>query len=166
MSIGIDFHINRLIVVFNSKLWVGKNKYFVGRVFRIIKDSKVIPSKSIDGTNEYQVALKNDNYDAECFFDVMPQETIISGVHHADINLCFMVNLASLYPTLNRLDATENVHVDIERLLRRSNIEFTELTRGITSFDNYDMSGFIISDMSPHYLFRCTIKINYTNSNC
>ena len=34
------------------------------------------------------------------------------------------------------------------------------------SFDNYDMSGFIISDMSPHYLFRYTIKINYTNSNC
>ena len=65
MSIGIDFHINRLIVVFNSKLWVGKNKYFVGRVFRIIKDSKVIPSKSIDGTNEYQIALKNDNYDAQ-----------------------------------------------------------------------------------------------------
>lgn len=166
MSLGIDYHIDHLVDVFNSKLWVTKNRYFIGRIFRNMKDSKIVPSKSIDGTNEYEIALKNDNYDAQCFFDVLPEETILNGVHHATVHVCFMVNLSAIYPILNRLDATEKVHADIEFLLKRLRIDFTELVRGVKSFEDYDMEDVSINDMSPHYLFRYTIKINYNNSNC
>lgn len=173
MSKGIDKHIDQLLVDFNSYLWEGKTRSFYGRVFRNerIADfgTRIAPEVWVT-PNTYIEVLKSKKYDAQCFFDVQPNETINIDNHTADVWLCFMVNLAVLYPTLTRTEATEKVHTDVEVLLLNSNFIVEGLVRGFQGFTGYDWGEDRTTqskvDMSPHYLFRFNLKINYQNSNC
>lgn len=170
MSKGIDISIDQLLTDFNARLWTDKVRSFYGRVFRNerLEIGKISPEIWITPNNYIEV-LKDDSKDAQCFFDVQPNEPITDDyIHSTDIWLCFMVNLKAIYPTLTRTEATEKVHTDVENLLLNSNFKNNGLVRGFEGFKGYDFgeNPQYKADMSPHYLFRFNLKSTYINSNC
>ncbi len=175
MSRGLDIPIDNLLALFVSHLWASNTKrQFFGRVFRNERfenfQSKISPEVWISINEPAKEVLKNDNYDAQCFFDPQPNETITNGdVHTATVRICFMVKLFELYPLLSRQEATEQVHTDAEELIAESS-EFTNvgLVRGFTGFTDYDWgdpgsADQARSDMNKNYLFRFDANVEYIN---
>lgn len=173
MSKGIDIPIDSLRSMFQTYLWKGKNRSFYGRVFRnerfVDFGSKISP-EIWTSPNNYIEVLKDTRYDAQCFFDVQPSDTVNTHIHTSDVWLCFMVNLQALYPALSRTEATEKVCVDIEKILIQSDFVYDGLVRGYQGFTGYDWgedkATQAKADMSPHYLLRFNLKISYSISNC
>lgn len=170
MMQGIDIEINELVALFTSKLWTSNNNSFYGRVFRNERfenfQSKVSPEVYISANQPAKEVLKDYSYDAQCFFDVQPNEAISADVHTADVWICFMVNLDKLYPLLTRTDATEQIHKDAERLIWDSNFNISSLVRGFSGFIGYDWGTDVSQakvDMHPHYCFRFDTKLIYVN---
>jgi len=171
VSKGIDISIDRLIDIFNSDLWNGKNNQLYGRVFRNERfedfNSRISPEIWISANKPAIELLKNDNFDSQCFFDVQPNEEIIgSDVHSATIWICFMVNLIEIYPLLTRQDAVEQVQRDVEQLIIDTDFEITGLIRGYLGFIGYDWgseSSQSRADMHPHYCFRFDTNLKYVN---
>jgi len=169
MSKGIDISIDQLLADFITYLWVGKVRSFYGRIFRNERFDigKISPEIWITPDNYIEV-LKDYKYDAQCFFDVQPNETVNTYIHSSDVWLCFMVNLKKIYPLLTRTEATERIQTDVEQLLINSNFTITGMVRGYEGFKGYDFGSNpqAKADMSPHYLFRFNLKSTYINSNC
>ena len=169
MSKGIDISINPLLTDFQTYLWTDKVRSFYGRVFRNerLEVGKISPEIWISTTNYIEV-LKDYSKDAQCFFDVQPNETVNTYIHSSDIWLCFMVNLQTIYPNLTRTEATERIQTDVEQLLINSNFTITGMVRGFEGFKGYDFgeNPQAKADMSPHYLFRFNLRSTYINSNC
>jgi hypothetical protein len=171
MSKGIDISIDALIADFTDNLWDGYNTSFYGRVFRNerFEDFSVKISPEIwTSKDNYIEVLKGKSFDAQCFFDVQPDDPIEgSNVHTSIVWGCFMVDLAKVYPDLSRTEATETAHRDAERLISNSQFENEGLVRGYTGFTSYDWGrdrdNQPLVDMSPHYLFRFNLKVTYTN---
>ena len=171
MSKGIDIPIDALVAVFNSNLWSTKNNSFYGRVFRNERfgsfPSVISPEVYISADQPALEVLKNDSYDAQCFFDVQPNDPIAGGsIHTSTVWICFMVNLVALYPTLTRTEATEQVHRDAERIIEHSKFDIDGLVRGFEGFTSYDWGGDSYqakADMHPNYCFRFNTKIEYVN---
>jgi len=170
MSKGIDISIDQLLTDFNAYLWTNKVRSFYGRVFRNerFEIGKISPEVYISANEPAREVLKEYKYDAQCFFDVQPNETINTYIHSVDIWLCFMVNLQAIYPLLTRTEATERIQTDVEQLLINSNFTITGMVRGFEGFKGYDFGSvaYARADMSPHYLFRFNLKSTYINSNC
>ena len=169
MSKGIDIPIDKLVAEFGRLLWVGFNNSFNGRVFRNERfenfQSKISPEIHQSGTDVYLEALKDYSSDGQCFFDVQPNIETIGSVYSADVWICFMVNLKTVYPALNRIEATEQAHIDTSELINNSPFNSSEMITGFQGFIGYDWgenADQARADMSPHYLFRYTTKINYT----
>lgn len=169
MSKGIDISINQLLTDFQTYLWPDKVRSYYGRVFRNerFEVGKISPEIWITPDNYIEV-LKDYSKDAQCFFDVQPNETVYVNIHGYDVWLCFMVNLKAIYPNLTRTEATERVQTDVEQLLINSNFTITGMVRGFEGFKGYDFgeNPQYKADMSPHYLFRFNLKSTYINSNC
>lgn len=171
MSKGIDIPIDTLVSDFTANLWTGKVNSFYGRVFRNERNgSNVRPEVWLAGTDKYINVLKDISKDAQCFFDVQPNTTIVSDIYTSDVWLCFMVNLYALYPSLTRTEATQQVHEDVKDLIMMSQFNINGLVTGIEGFNGYEWgeenTNQERSDMSPHYLFRYNLSITYINSNC
>lgn len=174
MSKGIDIPIDSLRQMFQTYLWKGKNRSFYGRVFRNERfapfGSKVSPEVYISANEPAKEVLTDYRFDAQCFFDVQPNDTVNTHIHTSDVWLCFMVNLQALYPDLTRTEATEKVCVDIEKLLIQSDFVYEGLVRGYQGFTGYDWGEDRTSqaraDMSPHYLMRFNLRVSYSISNC
>lgn len=168
MSKGIDIPIDNLVSDFTANLWTTKSRSFYGRVFRNERNGSVSPEIWIT-PNTYKEVLKDKRFDAQCFFDVQPNEPITDSLVHAStVWCCFMVNLATVYPTLTRTEATEKAHVEVEEIIHDNRIQIDGLIRGIEGFTGYDFgeNSQAKADMSPHYLFRFNLRINYETNNC
>jgi hypothetical protein len=168
MSKGIDIPIDELFSLFNANLWVGKQTAFNGRAFRNerFENGKISPEIWIS-PNDYIEVLKDNTKDAQCFFDVQPDIDITKDVHRAKVWLCVMVNLAAVYPSMTRTEATEQVHSDVKRLVLNSQFEIDGLMTGFAGFETYDWGqndAQNLVNMSPHYLFRYNLIVTYTNS--
>lgn len=165
MSIGIDIHIDALVGDFNSLLWpTVSNRSFYGRVFRNERNDSISPEIWTTPHNYIEV-LKDYKYNAQCFFDRQPDISVNSNVQQATVWVCFMVNLQAIYPNLTRTEATEQVHFDVKEILETRPFQIQNLVTGFTGFESYDWGndGQARADMSPHYLFRFTTLIDYTN---
>jgi len=164
MSKGIDIPIDDLLTDFATYLWPTSVRAFYGRIFRNERNGKISPEVWITPNNYIEV-LKDTSKDAQCFFDVQPNITMNTDIYTADIRLCFMVNLAKLYPTLLRTEATEQVLADVKNLLMEGQFTINGVTTGITGFSDYDFGDDLqsLADMSPHYLFRYNIQTTYIN---
>ncbi len=170
MSKGIDIKIDELLADMNANLWTSNVRGFNGRVFRNERfgTGKVSPEVWLS-PNSYIEVLKDNSKDAQCFFDVQPNIEINTDIHTADVWLCFMVNLAKVYPTLTRTEATEQVQKDVKDLILNSSFRITGLITGYQGFTGYDWgedSAQTKADMSPHYLFRYNLTLTYVNSSC
>jgi len=176
MSKGIDIPIDSLVSLFNSYLWTNTtNKTFYGRVFRNERfesfQSKISPEIYTSSTDYIEV-LKNDNLDAQCFFDVQPTgDSQKSDFHTANVWVVFMIDLSKVYPLLTRQEATEEAHREVELLLLDSKFELkgNSLVRGFNAVIDYDWgenSDQARTDMYPHYCFRFEGTIDYQLSNC
>lgn len=170
MSKGIDIPIDYLLANFTASLWTTKTRGFYGRVFRNERfgsfTSKVSPEVYVSASEPAKEVLKDDTKDAQCFFDVQPTETVIGDVHTANVLVCFMVNLLTVYPSLTRTEATEQVMRDVEQLILSSDFDITGTVRGFTGFAGYDWGDEAVqakTDMHPHYLFRFDTTVNYVN---
>jgi hypothetical protein len=171
LSKGIDIPIDSLVADFNAALWTGKNNQFYGRVFRNERfedfGSKISPEVWISSNEPAVEVLKDNNYDAQCFFDVQPIEgETIGDVHSVEVWICFMLDLLAVYPSLTRQQATEQAHMDTEELILDSAFENPSLVRGFTGFTGYDWGNNADqakADMHPHYCFRFSTNLNYTN---
>lgn len=163
MSKGIDIPIDNLVTTFNSDLWQGKTNAFYGRVFRNERNNLISPEIWIT-PNDYIEVLKDDSKDGQCFFDVQPNITMSGDIKNATVWICFMLNLATVYPTLTRTEATQQAHLDTMNLILGSEFLITELVTGITGFTDYDFGDVPQAkvDMSPHYLFKFITNIYYT----
>lgn len=172
MSKGIDIAIDKLVQNFNDNLWVGKNNSFYGRVFRNERfenfSSKIAPEIWKNG-KDYVEVLKNDNFDGQCFFDVQPNIAINGNVYTAEVWLCFMLNLQSVYPAIPRTEATEEAHRDTSDIIVYTEFEMNGLVTGFQGFTGYDWgdnADQARSDMSPNYLFRYNLNLTYVNKKC
>ena len=171
MKQGIDIEINELVDLFTSKLWTANNNSFYGRVFRNERfedfGSKISPEVYVSASDPAKEVLKDYSYDAQCFFDVQPNETIEnSDAHEATIWICFMVNLEKIYSSLTRTEATEQIQSDVEKLIFDSNFDITGLIRGFSGFSGYDWgteNSQAKIDMNPNYCFRFDTKLIYIN---
>jgi len=173
MSKGIDIPIDSLVTEFNSALWVGKDNQFYGRVFRNERfeafGTTISPEIWLSANKPAIELLKNDNFDAQCFFDVQPTDTINGGdIHNSVIWICFMVDLVALYPLLTRQEATEQVQRDVLDIITTSEFIVTGLVRGFEGFTSYDWGRDTQphADIHPHYCFRFETTLEYVNSNC
>lgn len=171
MSKGIDIPIDRLVAEFNSDLWNGFNTSFYGRVFRNERVVSLPPKISPEiwtSATDYIEVLKDDRFDAQCFFDVQPNETIEGTIHTAKVWICFMVDLAKLYPTLTRTEATEECHREVEEIIGASQFRIENMVRGFDGFETYDWGENMQSDVDwqPNYLFRFDTELVYVNKNC
>jgi len=167
MSKGIDIAIDDLLADFNAYLWTSNVRSFYGRVFRNERFGKLAPEIWIT-PDSYVEVLKDTSKDAQCFFDVQPNIPMKADICTADVWLCFMVNLAKLYPTLTRSEATEQVHEDVLELILSSQftVDSNGLIQGFAGFKDYDWGeddAQTKADMSPHYLFRFNLQTIYTN---
>ena len=169
MSKGIDIPIDNLVAEFNSNLWTAFNTDFVGRIFHNVRfnPSRISPEKWLSG-DRYKEVLKNTTIDGQCFFDVRPREDG-HPVSNADVRICFMSNLAIVYPLLTRNEATEQAHIDALNIIKPSRFKVTNLIRGFEGFEEYDWGKGVSqaqSDMHPHYLFRYDTELSYQIINC
>lgn len=170
MSKGIDIPIGTLVTNLTSQLWTTKNCQFYGRVFRNERfedfNTKISPEVYISANQPAIEVLKNDRYDAQCFFDVQPVDEVSGDIHTATVWICFMLNLLTVYPTLTRTEATEQAHRDAENIIFNSEFEITGLVRGFHGFTGYDWgeeASQAKADIYPNYLFRIDTKLNYIN---
>ena len=167
MSRGVDIPINDLLRLFNTYLWTSNVRSFRGRIFRNEKEFgfnvKIQPLYYDTVGSEPIEVLKDDNKDAQCFFDVMPTKKMFDTIKEAECHICFMVNLTSLYPLLTRTEATEQVIEDAENLIKRSQFEFIQLVTGYESFNDYQWNESALSDLSSNFLFRFDLKLTYNN---
>lgn len=169
MSKGIDIPIDSLVTDLTANLWTSNVRSFYGRVFRNerFEIGKVSPEIWLT-PNHYIEVLKDYSKDAQCFFDVQPNTSIVSDVHTSDVWLCCMVNLSAIYPLLTRTEATMQVQKDVKDLLLMSQFTINGLITGFEGFNGYDWgedrTNQAKSDMSPHYLFRYNLSITYVNS--
>jgi hypothetical protein len=161
MSLGIDIHIDNQVTDYTAKLWVGKVNQFYGRVFRNEnEEGKIIPEWWISG-NEYKEVLTDDTKDAQCFFDVLPASEVMGNDLKSEIQIYFMVNLYSLYPTYTRTEASEQVIRDV---LNYTKGTVLRVTRGFESFKTWDYpQSSWRGDMSPYFLFRVDFTLIYNN---
>lgn len=115
---GIDIPINRLVKLFESKLWVDlTNKEFNGRTQRNIVKGEIVAQKYI-GNNEYHTIMFDDRLDALCFFDCENEEKVIDcDIREQDIRLIFAVNLKTLYPNIDDYRSTPEVHRDVLKII-------------------------------------------------
>jgi hypothetical protein len=164
MSKGIDIPIDALIDSFMTRLWTSNNNQFYGRIFRNEKKEgssvKVVPIY-YDGSEGID-PLRNDNKDAQCFVDVMPTRKMFADVIEAECRVLFMVGLSSLYPTLNRTEAIEQVMSDVKNVLIYSGFNIIQMVSGYEAFKDYGWSEDDMIDLTDH-LFRFDLKITYTN---
>jgi hypothetical protein len=167
MSKGIDILIDNLLVDLTARLWTTNVNLFSGRIFRneVLTENglKIVPEIYIDG-NDYKDVLKDDRYDAQCFFDVLPSGEMIGTMEKNTVRAMFMVNLIKLYPTLLRNEATESAKKDVFDILSCNFDNVSGFVSGRTAFSDYEFKGNDVSDMSPHYLFRFDC-VSY-NVNC
>jgi len=167
---GIDKHINMAVEDLNANLWFGKNTSFYGRCFRNEKRGQigtVIKPELYTSANDYVDVLLDDTKGGQCFFDVQPTNpSDENGIYSSETWACFMVNLTTVYPTLNRTEATEQAHTDAEEILN-NHFPITGLVRGFEGFKGYDWGADHQAhvDMQPYYLFRFNLTIKYNNSN-
>ncbi len=168
MSKGIDIAIDALLADFNTYLWTTKVRSFYSRASRNVKaDSSKVRPEVWSSENKYIDVLKDSSKDAQCFFDVQPLLANSKDIFTADVWLCFMVNLTSLYPSLSRSEAQDQVQRDVIDLLMSSQFEITGMTgaEGFTGYDwGEDTNVQVKADMSPNYLFKYTLQVTYINT--
>jgi len=172
MSKGVDVPIDELVGVFDSELWISNNCQFYGRIFRneIINQQTgqkiIVPEYYIENSDDYRDVLLDDSKDAIGFFDVVADNSIIPTV--ADVRVCFAVNLQKLYPAIGTR-ATEYAHESVYNILKGSIALFdtaSKLIRGADAFSDYGQSDATKHNMSPYYLFRFDVKLEYKLFNC
>ena len=161
MSKGIDIVINNMVTYFTANLWTsidsGDKDYF-GRIFRNTRNEQIIPERFVLG--EYSDTLLNDRRAVTCFFDVLPEEEYNFGFT-SEVWILFSVNLTKLYPSITTERATEYVHEDVIKKIKRvAGWKVTGLVRGLPAFDAY---GFIKPghNLHPFYLFRINCNVKY-----
>lgn len=163
MSKGIDIPINRLVSLFTSKLWVGNDNVFRGRIQRTVRNEGVFPEYFEPTTKEYKDVLLNDNVDSTVFFDPQSEEEYNAGQYTATVWICFSVNLRKLYPTVSER-ATEYAHDAAMKVIRKSSFKPTGLVRGLDAFSEYELVK-QTDNMSQNYLFRIEAEVKYPQ-NC
>ena len=178
MSKGVDIDIDRLRAVYQTDLWASlatAKKGYYGRVFRNERfaDFGVSVSPEVHngvGKTGYQEALKDTKLYAQCFFDRQPDIEIEGTIATATVWNPFMVNLQEIYPLLSREEATEQVHEDVRSIIQTMGFEITGMVTGFNAVSSYDWANERMNqprvDMSPHYVFRYDLKIEYSINNC
>jgi len=161
MSIGIDILIDACVTNMTAKLWKAYSPSFKGRIFRNEVNGKIKPEYYVSA-NEYQEVLTNDTLSATCFFDVLPTHKYLGGQDfEAEMRACFMLNLATLYSTYTRTEATEAAKYDILKYLQ--DFDVIQAITGYEGFKDYDFTyASAKGDMSPYYLIRFDLKVNYS----
>lgn len=160
---AIDQAIKSILTDFNAYLWTGSNKAYYGRVFRNQRENGFLSPEIWKGGNNYLEVLKDTTKDAQLFFDVQPDVKNQADINTADVWLCCMVNLQTLYPTLSRNEATEAAQKAVKDLLLCSEFTVNGMITGFEGFKSYDWDA-SLSDMSPNYLFRFNLSIVYINN--
>lgn len=159
MAKGVDIQIERLRGYMAAKLFTSNSCDWFGRVFRNQRNDETIPERYVSGI-DYQSVLLNDNKDLTCFFDVQPSEDYDNGFT-SDVWICFSVNLAKLYPTVTTERATEYLHEDLIKTIKRiGGWEVTGLVRGLPAFSEYSRVK-PEHDKQPYYLMRINTKVKY-----
>jgi len=161
MSKGIDIPIDNLIADFTSYLWTTKTRQFYGRIFRNSRNGKIQPVY-YSGNQGIDV-LKDSKKDAQCFADATDDRKMFSDIVEAEVRILFMVNLSTLYPSLSRPDAIEQVMEDVVTVLMLSQFNLVKMVSGEDSFSDYKWSEDALSDLQSHHLFRFDLKTVYTN---
>ena len=157
---GIDVPIQKLMTQFQNKLWTDFNFSIIGRIQRDEEfNRRPIPMMLIEGTRKYKDVLLDSNFDARCFFDVLPHR----GNNRATVWICFLVNLEKLYPNVAER-ATEYAHADVSNLILQSAFTPTGLVTDLAAFREYDLTQ-ATDNLHPFYLFRFNTDIVYQN-NC
>lgn len=164
---NIDTIITDAINTFTGRLWSTNINAFYGRIFRNENNDNIsakIKPLIATANNEYIDVLKDTSKDAICFFDVLPNIEMTGWMEKNTIRIMFMVNLSKLYPTYTRIQATEAAKKAVYNILSCVFDKVDSCVTGYTSFSDYEWNEAVVSDMSPHYLFRydCTSF----NTNC
>lgn len=164
MSTGIDIPIDALVNLLDSSLWISNSKQMLGRVYRneIPGNSGIQPLYYSGG--EAIDVLKNDNYDAQCFVDVMPERNMYADAIEANVRLMFMVDLLTLYPSYSRSESIEQVMGDVVNVLMSSQVEVVKMVSGYESFSDYKWKEDALTDLQNHHLFRFDLKLIYQNT--
>lgn len=162
--IGVDIPINKLLLLFNEKLWADNTNDYNGRVYINQKDGRVIPE--VYNTNDdYKEVLLNDNVDSTIFFDVLNERKFIGNSNcRVEVDIYFSINLKNIYPTINNR-ATEYAYRDVLDIINLSSFKYKSLTSGFEAFDKFDYDKASIDNMQPYHLFKIKTELTY-NINC
>ena len=158
-NVGIDISIERLRSKFENSLYTGNDCNYYGRIFRHQYDDGIVPQRWITPKDAEDVLL-NDKVDLTSFFDVQPTDSY-DGVFVSNVWICFSVNLSNLHPTLTRNEATETVHKNVLKEIKKiGGWKVNNLVRGITAFSDYARVK-DSDDRHPYYLFRFDCEVKY-----
>jgi hypothetical protein len=134
-----------------------------------LREGRYVPEVYVSG-NEYREVLFDDTKAVQTFFGVGETEGY-NGAMNAQVYLVFMVNIASLKPTLaHRGD--EEVRVDAEKVCVSNPYGF-KLTGVVTGIDKvfqeyqiYAGANMTRCDMHPFHCFRLNFNMNFSIFNC
>jgi len=166
---SLESKINKLVTQFENNLWQAYNNRFLGRTFRVHnKDKKIQPHLYVDG-REYNEVKYNDKYDSTIFFDVEPEETLLStGYSEANVNIIVAVNLGKIYG--NNTRAVESAHYDVLSIVQSSYFRnVNALVKGLEAYNDYDLTDDqnYRFNLQPVYLFKIETTIEYNvNTAC
>jgi len=171
--VGIDIPIQKLQNKLTAKLWTGLNYLSYGQSEIIEGVPKVYVPGTTNKNGEYIDMFLQDTIDAHSFFYVQPTETEEDGVHTAEVDLIFFVNLSKASDLLTR--AKEEIIKEARGYLRGDPYGFkiTGTTKGVTSLSDFSFerkvgkeSGGFADNMQPYFVFKFTMELKYKLNNC
>lgn len=140
----------------------GLNRLFGHRIYKIDNKSGEPQPSLYAGGNEYQNVKFDDRYDVIMWFDVKENTSAFNfGAVQDEVDIFFIVNLKTLYPTLQHR-AVEEVHLEVyKQIIKRNNWNVTNLVRGEGAYD-YNIDDLKHADAQPFHVFKYTCRVDYT----
>jgi hypothetical protein len=89
---------------------------------------------------------------------------MFADVIEAECRVLFMVNLLTLYSTLTRTEAIEQIMLDVKEQIMQSQFEVIQMVSGYEAFNDYGWGEDSLSDLQNHHLFRFDLKLTYSNN--
>ena len=167
MSHGLDIPIENLRTVLANKLFTGSNYIPYGRAYWNGRRGETIPEVyNYAGNRDYMDVLLDDTQDGISFFLPEPEyESTTYLGYNANVGLYFAVNLRALYPT-ETVRPVERFHEDVLKVIQLGGFQVTEIVSGWRAFDQFGYTTAQKDDMSPFYLCKFTLEIQFIYNKC
>lgn len=164
--VGIDIPIQRLQKLIYSGLGWTKHECY-GRIYLIERDGNMYPEYFASGIEHKELLFDDMDTNALSFFYEDATRSYSDDIYTTGVNLVFLVNLKSLYPTIEHR-ADEEVHNAVGDILRKEGFwrQIGLITGLNNALSDFNIEQIKTSDMQPKHIFRFQLEIKNNFQLC